>query len=160
MLTALTKVHEDIAATFSVFHDGTPGEWSFNNHVLSLRVSCAYIAELISPGFEFFYVELAGTRTFEFVPWVLDEKDKVSITDLSEIAKGDFEINDAEVIGNHVEVNCNECSGRFGSPGGNFKIAAEQITIRSEDLRTITLTDLELLIKTRWSAAGNMGRKD
>ncbi|WP_027420544.1 hypothetical protein [Crocinitomix catalasitica] len=142
---------KNIATVFSIFHDGGIVSCKLDNNLLSITVSCKYLAELISPQFENFYLELNGTNLFEYIPWTNQEEESLIVKALPVISKCEFELIRAKVVDNHVEVNCHEHNSIFLTPGGHFCIKAAGIKIKDENGKTITIDQLKSINKAYWS---------
>jgi len=140
----------EICDVFSIFHDGTPEDWTLENNNLNLKVSCLYLAEKFSSKYEYFYIKITGIMEFKYVPWVL-ENDSIEITDLIEINKCDFEINSAKIENNLVKVICHEHSGIFDSPGGDFILNSKTISVFDEEGQSIHLDKLKQISKEYWN---------
>ena len=139
---------------FSIFHDGTPENWTMKNNNLTVRVSCLYLAEQFSPKFEYFHLKIEDIIVFKFVPWIL-ESDSIEITDLREINKCDFEISSAKIENNLVKIVCHEHSGLFDSPGGDFILNSKSISVFDEEGQSIRLDKLKQISKEYWNRFRN-----
>jgi len=56
------QIIDKVADVFNILHDGSIKEWWHNEHVLTLKISCKYLAELIHPDYIFFFIDLVGAR--------------------------------------------------------------------------------------------------
>lgn len=89
---------QDISDIFSIFHDGSIESYSGDYQLLTLKVGCLYLAELIDPTFEYFYLELAEIEVLEFDSWTSPpERPNILKTELADIFQSDLEIMEGEV---------------------------------------------------------------
>src|SRR5690606_4579782 len=84
---------QDISDVFSVFHDGGITDFSRKGNDMKMTISCEYLAELISPEFADFHVELKNVQKLEFDPWMNPiERPKRKFKSPEEIFITDLEI--------------------------------------------------------------------
>jgi hypothetical protein len=76
---------EDLADTFSIFHDGCIEDWSGDHQLVRLKIGCQYLAELIDPAYDAFFLDLRGITRLELDPWWKDPERKTLLTDLQTI---------------------------------------------------------------------------
>ncbi|MCB9222753.1 MAG: hypothetical protein H6582_01145 [Crocinitomicaceae bacterium] len=147
---------KDISNVFSIFHDGGPEEWKIHNGNLSIKMYCQYLAELISPEFEFFTIELIGVKTLDYKPWEPFKIDHPELSLIDKLNKCEFEIATAELENGEVSVACHEHNSFFGTPGGQIILVADGIKINAQDGKDISIKQLTAICKSYWD---NFGKK-
>lgn len=151
---------KNIAAVFSLFHDGVIASHLAGNNGLVLIVDIAYLANRINPAFTKFLVCLFGVRDIQFHTWP-NEADNASHTllALEDIFKPKLDILQAEARGDIVEVVCNQVSPDFPYGGGELQFQADCATVSDEAGKFWSLAELDALSKTYWDEWSNAGGK-
>ena len=145
---------QEISDVFSVFHDGTPQDWKIKDGNLTLRISCLYLAELVSAEFEFFNLEVLNIKNFEYKPWEPFDINHSQLTTEEQLNKCDFEIITSKLREDRIEIICHEHSDFFGTPGGDILLSASGVTISAEDRRNITRKELLDISTAYWDKFG------
>ncbi|TBO40049.1 hypothetical protein [Pedobacter kyonggii] len=104
------QIIDKVADVFNILHDGSIKKWLNNEHVLTLKISCQYLAELIHPDYNFFFIDLVGARIVELEPWWDNIMENDILIKLEEIFAGELEILSAKVVEDKVQVACNQRS--------------------------------------------------
>jgi len=148
------KIAEKVADVFNILHDGSIEEWWFDKDVLTLKISCQYLAEIINPTFNFFNVELIGITTVELEPWWDDVTLNEIITSHEDVFKGELEILSAKVLDDNVQVICNQWSKSLAYSGGNLLISCKQIEVYDEAKGSLSLSGLNDICNSYWGSFG------
>lgn len=133
-----------------MLHDGSIRDWSGDRHCLTLQVDCQYLAELIDPSFESFFVELAQIETLHFDAWAEPTR---TMTDLDGIFQNDLEILSAASKENRVEITCS--CWEPGFRGGTLFLSARSINIFDQQRRELTTAELAGICKKYWDKFGS-----
>lgn len=144
--------HQNLADIFSIFHDGTITDWSGDMHHLRLTIECEYLAELINPTFDTFYVELFGIEFLEFEPWP-DPVDLPVIlqTDIPAIFQTELGILNGEVGENCVKIICETLERNIGYVGGILHLNCSDAGMFNQQQQPITLDRLKEIATIYWN---------
>lgn len=148
------NVLEEIEEFFSVFHDASLEACENKGDDLILKIDCLYLAEKIQSEFRYFFVELIGWKKFELKPWWNDEvKARTSqiVTDLDEIFSYDLGIELAMIEKDVVNVYCNVDQNE-ALAGGDLRIIAESVLVRTQDGTIISQKELDRLAQDYWDS--------
>jgi hypothetical protein len=133
---------------FNIFHDGTIVAISSQKNSFTLKIEIEYLAELISPNYNHFFVDLVSCQEIMFFDW----DDKKTITDISEISKLEPEIlNCDDDVFDKISINC---ALSIGS-GGELWIKAEDLKIFDQERNELTLTELGQYCDNYWDNFGS-----
>lgn len=139
-----------ILDTFTCFHDGGIVEYEGDSKKLVLKIDCTYLAELIEPAFNYFFVELKNVSLFEFEGWLSRESGTEIINDIESIVKLHPEILSSDIEKGYVEIVCNaDYAENFKQ--GILKVNSEEITIYNQDKVEISIDSLEQLCSQYWN---------
>ncbi|MFN3405462.1 MAG: hypothetical protein ACK40G_15285 [Cytophagaceae bacterium] len=121
---------------FSHFLEGVIEELKLNGNDMNIKLECKYLAESITPGYEYFYCVLKKCSDLYFQFW---DDEEVKITELREIAFLKPEILNVEKDGDYIKlfVNCVN-----GHTGGNLYFKAKDIKVYDEDFSQISEEDM------------------
>ena len=143
---------QDIADLFSVLHDGRICQWDGTTERLRLRVFCDYLARLIDPAFEHFTVELHQVSLLAFRTWPNPFDGPVElISTVDRIFRPELEILSADVVGNAVEVNCNQHDLSYAYCGGVLSFVCAAAVVRDQGQQELTLEQLDALCQQYWN---------
>lgn len=146
MSDAINKILD----TFTCFHDGVIEEYEGDSKKLVLKIGCTYLAELIEPTFDYFFVEFKNVILFEFEGWLVGELGNEIINNIENIIKLQPEILSADIEGNYIEILCNADYAE-NIKQGLLKLNSEEITIYNQDKVEISLVSLEQLCSQYWN---------
>lgn len=139
----MSEINE-ICEVLSVFHDGGIEECYGDSDRLNIKVSCAYLAELVNKGSDHFLIILCGVSKFYFEEWLLPiEKGSRIIADLSEIANADTELNTPVIEDDHIKYFCTK---------GVLYIKCKAIEIRDQYQNAIHPEQLYDIANRYWTA--------
>ena len=147
------STHQNLADIFSIFHDGTITDWSGDLHHLRLTIECQYLAELIDPTFDTFYVELFEIDYLEFEPWPNPLDLPVIIkTDLHSIFLAELDILNAdEKESRYVEIVCNQHDSRYDYCGGRLRVSCQHVSVSDQLNNPLTIDELDILCNRYWN---------
>ena len=150
----MSTVQNDIRDIFSIFHDGGIVDCEGDFDKLTLTIQCNYLAELINPDFENFFVDLIGINKLEFDPWTnpihLEKRDFRSH---EEYLKVDLEILSAEIKDDFVLITCNQHDTDLDFCGGNLMISANGFKLFDHNNKQMTMDQLDSISRTYWDNA-------
>ena len=135
---------EELADIFSIFHDGWISAIEPAGPDLRLRIEVEYIAELISPEFTSFTLELSDVTTFAYESW-----DKGRHATAAEIAALEPEILQAEVEGEFVCVICDH-TDPSGNGGGTLTIFCRGYSLFDQHGTPVPVERLQETAKYYW----------
>jgi len=145
-------VLDEICDVFGIFHDGTAYYFSGDDKHLVLRVHCRYLAKMLQPSFENFYVHLFDLSEFVFVPHehVSDKTKSVFFT--SEAFKYSIEILYSKQINCHVEVDCNlrPMPDNCMYPSGNLLVNAGDVKVYDHNGKQLSIESLAAISEKYW----------
>jgi hypothetical protein len=145
------KKQQDLEDIFSILHDGSIEEWTGDKTKLTLKVSIIYLAELINPSFEFFYVELLNIKKIELEPWMNPpEIEQKIFKTLEDIFKVELEINSAKLQGKEILITCLQHNIKFDYSGGNLIINCEEAKIYDQSMAFLTIEELNEICNKYW----------
>ena len=143
---------EEVRDIFSILHDGTISSWNGDATSLMLTVECQYLAELIDPSFDRFYVELDEIKELSLLTWpnpadLLEQKLKL----LQDIFAAELEILSAEIEEGRTVVVCNQHDTKFDYCGGSLVIDCVTVKIYDQSETVLTVERLNEICKSYWS---------
>lgn len=136
-------MNQEIADIFGTFHDGGIESWEGDLKSLRLKIDCTYLAELIEPEFQYFYILLSALNIFEFHPWEGAVK-----TEIDDALSPELEIGYANIEDGIVKVSCNQ-HDEVGI-GGMLWIKAASISVQNEIGDQIDPSELYALSDKFW----------
>jgi hypothetical protein len=136
---------ETLRDMLAVFTEGVIEELSYCKKDLNFKIECAYLANIVSPKFKFFYGTLKNVQDVYYLPW---DDENVIITSIKEIESLKPDILNVEVDENdYIKISGN-CSKDF--TGGNLFIKADYVKIYSEEFELLSQNDLLELSDKFW----------
>lgn len=152
----MSTVQNDIRDIFSIFHDGGIVDCKGDLHKLTLTIQCKYLAELINPDFEVFYIDLIGINKLDFDPWMNPiDLEKIDFNSYEEYLKVDLEILSAEIKDDVVLITCNQHDTDLDFCGGNIIISANDFKLFDYNSKQLTIEQLDSICKKYWDNAKN-----
>ncbi|WP_338398729.1 hypothetical protein [Persicobacter psychrovividus] len=141
----------NIRDVFSIFHDGGIIDCQGDLNKLILTIQCNYLAELINPDFENFYVDLICVNKLDFDPWMnpIDLK-KIEFKSHEEYLKVDLEILSSEIEDDYVLITCNQHDTDLDYCGGNLIISANDFRLFDHNKNVMTIEELDLICRLYW----------
>ncbi|BDD01373.1 hypothetical protein PEPS_36530 (plasmid) [Persicobacter psychrovividus] len=141
----------NIRDVFSIFHDGGIVDCQGDLNKLILTIQCNYLAELINPDFENFYVDLICVNKLDFDPWMnpIDLK-KIEFKSHEEYLKVDLEILSSEIEDDYVLITCNQHDTDLDYCGGNLIISANDFRLFDHNKNVMTIEELESICRLYW----------
>ncbi|MDV6169021.1 hypothetical protein R1T16_11330 [Flavobacterium sp. DG1-102-2] len=148
------SVTEELASLFTIFHDGCIENYKKEGVKLILIISCKYLAELIDPEFEYFYLELTEItlielETFKNIP--NSEKTPIILTEPTEIFREEIDIYRAAINNGNIEVNCWQVNEGLNYIANCLRLNCKTYTICDHNTNVIDLELLENLSAKYWS---------
>ena len=142
---------EAVRDIFSILHDGTISSWNGDATSLTLTVECQYLAELIDPSFDQFYVELGEVKELFLLTWpnpaYLPEQ---KLAQLRDIFAAELEILSAEIDDDRTVVVCNQHDTKFDYCGGNLVIDCATVKIYDQSKTVLRAERLNEICKSYW----------
>jgi hypothetical protein len=137
-----------ILDTLATLQEGLIEEMKLEDGNLNLKVECSHLADLINTSFSYFYIVLKNTKDVYFHPW---DEEETTITSIREIQllKPDI-LNIEKTETDYIKIYSN-CLNVYS--GGNLYVLADDIRIFDEDLKEMTLAELEELSDKYWLSA-------
>jgi hypothetical protein len=142
---------EDMARIFSIFHDGLVESWSLDGNDLKLAIDILYLAERIDPGYRTFYVTIFDVSHLEFKRWMNNQSPAPRLYDIHEIIQAQLEILEARIVGQGIEVNCNQSAPEFDYCGGSLFFRARGVKIFDQKMTAVLLEELDHVQETYWT---------
>lgn len=99
---------QNIADVFQMFHDGTIAGYEGDDSLLRLTIECQYLAEIINPEFELFYIELSEVTKFDLDAWNPIDQPPLILRGFKEALKAELEIGYSDVVDDHVRISCHQ----------------------------------------------------
>ena len=141
---------EDLRDVFTIFHDGTIEETTFNSNDLVLKVQIEYLAQLIDPSFNWFELTLLKVQSLSFKPWAGSTKE---LTDIKTIFDLDLSIRSTQIDEEGrlvIHVTCDEpTEGSYG--GGELRLRCENFSISDQQRNPLTLDELKCHSTIYWN---------
>lgn len=142
---------ENIAAVFSLFHDGAISAYMQGKDGLMLLVEIPFLTQRINPGFSKFLVCLFEVKNIQFETWPgAADNASQTLTSLDKIFQPRLDILQAEATDNTIDVACHLASPGFPYGGGELQIDASVATVSDEAGKFWTLDELDRLCKDYW----------
>ena len=147
---------DDLAKVFTIFHDGAICSYELSKSDLTLRISCQYLAEIINPDFENFYLSLHNVNLIELVTYT-ELKDNPAtapnlLSDVGTIFEEEIDIFNAKPFENYVEINCWQVNERLNHLGNKLRLNCAAYTLSTENRGVIPLTYLNEICTKYWRA--------
>lgn len=150
----MSIVQNDIRDIFSIFHDGGIVDCNGDLNKLTLTIQCNYLAELINPDFEKFYIDLIEIDKLDFDPWMNPiDLEKIVFNSYEEFLKVDLEILFADIKDDFVLITCNQHDTNLDYCGGNLMISANDFNLFDQNRTKLTIEQLDLICRTYWDNA-------
>jgi hypothetical protein len=146
---------EQMAEVFTILHDGTIEDWEGDKALLTLKISCVYLAERINPSFANFYIDLYDINKIELEPW-LDEfaNTPIIITDLKAIFNAKLEIMQGDMQNDAVLITCYQHDKSFNYTGGNLYVGCAEAKIYDHNKSELSINSLGDICKGYWDSFG------
>lgn len=145
-----------LAKVFTMFHDGAITGYEQSKSDLSLRISCQYLAEIINPGFENFYLSLHDVNLIELETYTELEDNPATphnlLRDINTIFEEEIDIFNARPFEKYVEVNCWQINDRLNYVGNKLRLNCTAYTLSNQDRSVISLTYLNKICTKYWKA--------
>lgn len=152
----MSIVQNDIRDVFSIFHDGGIVDCKGDFHKLTLTIQCNYLAELINPDFENFYLDLIEINKLDFDPWMNPiDLEKIDFDSYEDYLKVNLEILSAEIKDNLVVVTCNQHNTDLDFCGGHLMISANKIKLFDHNKTEMTIDQLDSVCRLYWDEKAN-----
>ena len=143
---------ENIRDIFAILHDGTIVSWQGDKTLLTLTVSCAYLAKRINPMFEDFIIEINLVNVLSFSTWPNPFNLPVQLlTKAEEIFKLPLQLLYSEIKNNAVEIECSIYDDDFDYCGGILMLSCNQIKIYDQERNELTVEALDIICKEYWA---------
>lgn len=144
-------MNNDIRDVFSIFHDGGIVDCEGDLDKMTLTIQCNYLAELINPDFENFYVDLIGITKLHFDPWMNPiDLDKIEFNSHEEFLKVGLEILSSDIKDDYVLITCNQYDADLDYCGGNLMISATDFGLYDHDKNVMTIEELDSICILYW----------
>ena len=116
-----------------------------------LTVECQYLAELIDPSFNQFYIELSEIKELFLLTWP-DSADlpEQKLKQLKDIFEAELEILSAEIEKGQTVVVCNQPNTDFDYCGGSLVIECVKMRIYDQSKSALTVERLGEICKIYW----------
>lgn len=142
---------EHIAQVFSIFHDGSIALEEVTLTYQCWKIDCQYLAEMLQPEYNYFFVKLYGLTLLEFHPWNNDLEAPLAIwASPQQIFRDDIEILSTVVEEDKVKIYGNLSTSDHYS-GGELCINCQGLTIADETQQLLTLSDLKQIATNYWT---------
>ncbi|MCL3782753.1 hypothetical protein EMN47_20400 [Prolixibacteraceae bacterium JC049] len=152
----MSTVQNNIRDIFSIFHDGGIVDCKGDFHKLTLTIQCNYLAELIKPDFENFYLDLIEINKLDFDPWMNPiDLEKIDFDSYEDYLKVDLEILSAEIEDDLVVVTCNQHDTDLDFCGGYLMISANEIKLFDHNKTEMTIDQLDSVCRLYWDEKAN-----
>ncbi|MDD2346531.1 MAG: hypothetical protein PHY85_10385 [Bacteroidales bacterium] len=152
----MSTVLNDIRDIFSIFHDGGIVDCKGDFNKLTLTIQCNYLAELINPDFENFYLDLTEINKLDFDPWMNPiDLEKIDFDSHEDYLKVDLEILSAEIKDDSIIVTCNQHDTDLDFCGGILMISAKNFNLYDHKMTPMTIDQLDLICRKYWDNARN-----
>ncbi len=135
-LTETCNVRKRLCHLFSCLHDGLIINCKGFLHKLTLKIQCNYLAELIDPKFENFYLDLVKIDKFDFISWTNQEDLKNHFDSYENYFKSELEILSSEIKEDLVIVKCMKEDLDFS--GVNLIISAKEFNLYNHQMESMT----------------------
>lgn len=151
----MDNLMNNIRDVFSIFHDGGIIDFTGDLNKLTLKIQCNYLAELISPKFENFYIELTDIKKLDFDPWMnpIDLTKRV-FDNYKDYLKANLDIISAGVKDDDVLITCYQHNTDLDYCGGNLTISANEVKVYDHDNNLITIEQLDSVCRLYWNKFG------
>lgn len=141
-----------IAQLFSNLHDGTIHLESKEGSNQYWKIACPYLAEMIPPTYEFFWLKLYNVKRLEFHPWNKDLTAPTKIwTTFEEIAQLELEILTAKVENNSMQITVQEDSSILDIEGGELWLDSQGIILLDEKKQLLRAEDFFVRANLYWN---------
>lgn len=133
---------EELKDVFTIFHDGTIEEATFNSKNLVLKVQIEYLAQIIDPSFNQFELTLLKVESLSFKPWTGSTKE---LTDIKTIFDLDLSITSTQVDEEGtlvIHATCGE-SADSSYEGGELILRCDDFLIFDQQRNPLNLDELK-----------------
>ncbi|WP_215226681.1 hypothetical protein [Echinicola shivajiensis] len=152
----MDTVLNDIQDIFSIFHDGEIVDCKGDFNKLTLTIQCNYLAELINPDFENFYLNLSEINKLDFDPWMNPiGLEKTDFDSYEDYLKVDLKIISAEIKDDSIIETCNQHDADLDFCGGNLMVSVKDFNLYDHNMTPMTIDQLALICRKYWYNARN-----
>ena len=144
----MTTANDQIADVFSILHDGIISTKQIKQEQSKWKINCQYLAAIINPSFDHFFIEFKGLEEFSFTPWWNDET-RESYNSIKDI-ECSLEILDAKVESGIIVITFNHSSTEPNFAGGLYNFKVDSIQIFDQENKTLEYEDLDNLAMKYW----------
>ena len=145
-------VLQDLEDIFCIFHDGSAEFIRQESTYLHLKISCEYLAELIQPGFQNFFLDLENFHSLSFTTWHIDKAQKsLKLAEVNEVFGDGIGILQGKITNNYIEVFSDIRYGDIQNDGGLLTIGADGYKLFDQDKNLLTLEALKNLSRRYWN---------
>lgn len=142
---------ENIVTIINGLHDGVIILEKEENENLVWRVDCEYLAQMINPTFQFFWVKVNALKSITFNPWFISTELPSEIWKMpKEIFKNELEILSAEIEGEKIRVICNQGNPKFNYKGGELLLKCKSIELFDEKWNRLNDLDFRKMVTEYW----------
>lgn len=146
------NVIEKISEIFDIFHDAGIEAWEGNEDKLMLTIGCTYLAELINPDFDFFYLEIDEIENLQMDCWTPQGTAKKMLKSFDAIFNASLEVSSSEVKDGRVFVYFRQGDDDLDYVGGALSFIASGATIFQHDKKEISLELLSSICRDYWNS--------
>ena len=141
-----------IAQVFSNCHDGTihlERKEGLNQY---WKIDCLYLAKMIHPTYEFFWLKLDNVKRLEFHPLNKDLTTPTKIwTTFEAIAQLELEILTATVENNNIKIIGQQDNPILDSEGGELWLDSQGITFWDEKKQPLSAESFRVITNRYWN---------
>ncbi|TFW01534.1 hypothetical protein E4K72_14250 [Oxalobacteraceae bacterium OM1] len=157
---AMISEPANIAALFSILHDGTIDSFSRVGNTATLKVGIRYLAAQLDPSFEGFTVTLTDVTGMTFSTWPTDPTASPrTLTDDTMIFVGELQILSGQDHGQQTKVLCTQFATQYGYFGGELCFTARSAQVQDESKRMWRIPELDTLSQAYWNDWARRNRR-
>ena len=139
---------QELENIYSIFHDGTIEQATFDNQKVELRIEATYLAEVINRRYSDFYLTLKGIQVIEFRPW---NETGYIFTNPQEIFELKLSIVSVQIDSEQqLNIHCNSSIDR-DFEGGILILKCSDYELEDQNLQPIELKKLKEISKFYWN---------
>jgi hypothetical protein len=151
---------ENIAAIFSIFHDGVIAGYVRGDKTLTMEIEIEYLARRIKPDYTRFFVALHGVSQISFLTWpsVVGEE-PVLMKNGEQVLATRMDILEGYAKEGLIEVTCMQSNSTVGFCGGELYLACTSAIVTDQGGRQYELDQLDTIGRQYWQEWAEKNRK-
>lgn len=151
----MIKKIADIATVMNDFHDAEIVLETATQNTLTWKINCEFLAELIDPTFDHFWIKVNRYETLRFVPWLKPIASPEEIWETPhQIFMTGLDILSARAHEETVIMSCLQHDPTHRFTGGMLSLTCESIEVFTQEWNSLEFLECKAIFQQYWSKHG------